>query len=261
MTRVVSYAAPSSKYRSKQYVKRPWSGPAKNMKTLIKRAISQMAEKKMVIASGANISLFTVAATSPNALGLTPLVSQGTSQNQRVGNQIRVVKGQIRGHLILRPYDSVLNPTIAPLSVKFWLCRYKKSTTATFSSTDAASAFFDTGAGVSGMTGNVVDMDLYPNTDSWDILQTKQYRMGLSSATNNATSINTLFFDNSPSQIAFQFEFGSHLGSCMYNDTNNEPTNKSLFLVIQPVYANGSATNGLAPVELDYATQITYIDV
>jgi len=261
MTRTVSLPyGPQPKYRQKQMYKKTVKG-SKSMKALIKKTITQMAEKKMYLFSGANLSLFTVAGTAPNAFSLVPSITQGAGQNQRIGNSIKVVGGKIRGHLIVRPYDALINPRIAPVSVKFWLCQYLKSTTTSISSTDAATAFFDTGAGTAGMTGNVVDLDYFPNTDSWKVHQTKSYRLGLSAGTNSAASTQVTFFDNSPAQIAFEFDFGSHLGTCLFNDTTNDTTNRSLFLVIQPVYADGSTTSGFAPIEMDYACQLTFIDI
>ena len=261
MTRTVSLPyGPQPKYRQKQMYKKTVKG-SKKMKALIKKTITQMAEKKIYLFSGANLSLFTVAGTAPNAFSLVPSITQGAGQNQRIGNSIKVVSGTIRGHIIVRPYDAIINPTVAPVSIKFWLCQYLKSNTTSIGSTDAASAFFDTGAGTSGMTGNIVDLDFYPNTDSWKVLETQQYRLGLSGGTNNAASTVVTFFDNSPAQIAFEFKFGSRLGTCLFNDTTNDTTNRSLFLVVQPVYSNGATTSGFAPVEMDYATQLTFIDI
>lgn len=259
MTRTVS-VGPATKSRAKQMYKKPNKG-SKNLKALIKQTITQLAEKKSVFATGANVDMYTVAGTVPAYITLTPVVSQGVAQNNRVGNAIRVTKATVRGHVILKPYNATTNTKVAPVALKIWLCRYKTSAAADLSLTNVATAFFDSGGGVSGMTGNILDMDLFPNQDSWELIQTKTYKLGLSSTSGSALAANVQFFDNSPSQIAFSFEYGSKLGNCLFNDGTAFCTNKSMFLVFQAVYADGSGSSGANLCELDFCSRIEYIDV
>lgn len=260
MTRTVS-VGPSTMSRAKQMYKKPIKG-SKNLKALIKKTITQLAEKKAVIATGQNIDMFTVGAgTVPSFISLTPAIVQNAAQNGRIGNAVRVTKATVRGHVILKPYNATTNVKVAPICLKIWLCRYKTSSTADLSLTNVATAFADTGGGTSGLTGQMIDMDFFPNQDSWEWIQTKTYKLGLSSTSDSAPTGKTLFFDNSPSQIAFSFEYGSKLGNCLYNDGTAFCTNKSMFLIFQAVYADGTASSGYNLCELDFCTCVEYIDI
>lgn len=82
--------------------------------------MSRMAEKKTVIVHAENVPITTANSSIPLALALAPVISQGTSQNQRVGNQVKVVKASIRGHLMLLPVTAT-NAFGPPTLIKMWL--------------------------------------------------------------------------------------------------------------------------------------------
>lgn len=260
ITRTVSYKAPPVP-KGRQYYKPKLMKGSATLNKVVKEAIARMAEKKATIASGTNVAISSASGTTPLAISLAPSLAQGTAQNQRVGNQIRVVKAIIRGHIGLLPYNALLNPQPAPIIVKLWLCRYKKLNTNLIASTDVATAFFDTGGGVSGFNGNIFDVEAYPNMDSWDVLQTKVIKVGAAAGTNVIPSTNAQYFDNSSSVVPFEFQFASNLGVCLFNDSTAIPTNKNLFLVVQAVLATGTASANLTPAEMHYSTKIEYIDV
>lgn len=266
LKRTVTYEAPTSNKRvayerkSKQYAKRTYKSTP-GLRKAVKEAMTKLAEKKAVVASAANVSLAAATGGIPVSLTLTPAIAQGVGQNQRVGNQVRVTKTVVRGHIAMRPYDASANPRPAPILVKMWLCRYKKLNTAALASTDIATSFFDTGSSVTGMTGNILDMELFPNTDSWEVIQTKTVKVGASSLTTSVPSANATYFDNSSSVVPFEFSCGSRIGLCTFNDTSLDPTNKNMFLIFQPSQADGSGTTNLTPAEISYAYMCEYIDV
>lgn len=261
ITRTVSYA-PAKASRAREFYKPKMMRGSSSLRKYVKQAIAYMAEKKVVINHGENVAIsVAVGATTPVALSLAPSIAQGTSQNQRIGNQVKVTKASIRGHIGLLPYNALLNPQPAPVHVKMWLCRYKKLNTDTIGSTDIMSAFFDTGAGVAGFQGNIFDIEAFPNNDSWEVVTTKTVKIGASAGTNTIPSTNAQYFDNSPSVTPFEFEFGSKLGVCLFNDATLIPTNKNLFLVFQPVLSTGVASANLVPAELHYALKVEYIDL
>lgn len=261
ITRTVSMA-PTMKRRSKQYAKIKSKGSAA-LKSIIKRTVLGLSEKKIILAGGGNVALGSVGGTSPNYLNLCPDIAQGTAQNQRVGNSVRVTGALIRGHFCVLPYNATTNPLGAPALIKVWICRYKKSNTALLTGTDASTGFFDVGSAVTGFSGAMLDMEYYPNEDSWDILETKIFRVGSASQSVSMPVGSNVLFDNSPSTVPFEFNIGKHLrGQCLYNDnTSNVVTNKSLFFVVQPVYAAGNSTTGYSIAEMSYATKWEFIDM
>lgn len=242
----------------KRYAKKK-SKTSPMLRLAVKEAIAKLAEKKTVLASATNVAL-TTSSGIPNFVALQPTISQGTSQNQRVGNQVRVVNASIRGYVNMLPYNATTNPLGPVTMVKIWIVRYKQSNPASLVSTDIATAFFDTGAGVSGLLGTPFDINAFPNKDSWDIVMEKTFKVGGASATGSIPAANSQLFDNSSSAVPFSFEFGSKLGMCLYNDTTTNPTNKNLFFVIQPIAAVG-ALGLYTPVEMHWNYKCDYIDV
>ena len=261
MTRTVSYA-PAIKSRTKQYVKRKYKGSAA-LRSVVRQQITKLAEKKMVLAGGANVPISCVTGTVPVSLTLTPSLAQGTGQNQRVGNAIRVTNSLIRGHFALLPFNATTNTQVAPVMLKVWICRYKPSNTASLSSTTVATNFFDTGVATTGFTGSILDLELFPNVDAWDVLQTKTYKLGGSSTSANQPVANTFFFDNSSAILPFEFNLTPHLrGQCLYQDNaSNDCTNKSLFMVMQTVFASGVVATAQSLCEIHYAYMSEYIDI
>lgn len=251
----IAYQAKGKQWMKKRKVGTP------ELRKAIKEAVSKMAEKKAVIAHGQNIPLVTANGSIPNWIALAPVISQGTSQNQRVGNQVKVVKAMIRGHLTLLPVATT-NAFGPPAFVKMWLLRYRLSNPASFASTDAASALFDTGAATSGCIANIFDIQAYINNDSYELVQEKVIKLSSASGTANipSTTVGTIF-DSGPASVPFSFEFGKKLGVCIYNDSTTSCTNKNLFLVFQAVYANGSSSGAGQLAEVSYAYRADYIDV
>lgn len=258
MTRMVSYAPPIRKRPT--FMKRTFKKGS--LSAQIKAAVAKLAEKKRIIGHGENVGLDCVTGTTPVSLALAPVITQGTSHNTRVGNSIRVIKATVRGHINIMPYDATNNPTGPPAYVKMWLVRWKVGQTASFANTDVDAKFFDTGAGVAGFQGHMFDMDAFVNDDSWELFAEKVVKIGASAPTAGTTAANSQVFDGvSPSGVPFYFEYGSKLGTCEYNDSTSTCTNKNLWLVFQPVYANGIISTGKVPVEVNYCSCVDFIDI
>lgn len=131
-----------------------------------------------------------------------------------------------------------------------------------FSSTDAATALFDTGASNTGCQANIFDVSAYINDDSYELVSEKVVKLSSASGSTNIPSTTTgTIFDNGPASVPFRFDFGSKLGLCLYNDSSTGCTNKNLFLVFQAVYANGASSGAGQLAEMNYAYRADYTDV
>lgn len=251
-----------SQQRAKQWKKTKTKGKfPKGLKTLISQTVRSLSEEKIVIATGSNVALPCASLATPNHLNLCPQISQGSSHNTRTGNEVRVTSCTVRGHVTILPYNATTNTLGAPALVKIWICRYKNANVASMASTNADTAFFDTGASTTGMGTTILDMSLYPNPDSWDVLETKTFKVGIASQSATFPVGINAYYDNSPCVVPFRFDVGKYLkGPLMYQDTSNTCTNKNLFFVIEAVYAQGNITNGLSIAELSYAYQCKYTD-
>jgi len=250
---------PRRTYKSKIKTKIP-----AGLRSYVKQTVMNMAEAKQIVAGGIVSIDSCQTGQTPTGLNLVPLLSQGTQQNQRVGNDIKIISGVVRGHLSIKARDATKNPAGAPILVKMWLCRYKSANSNSLLQTNIDTRFFEGGSGGAiGFGGTISDMSLFPNVDSWQWLQTKEYKIGVGSNSSAMPEGNVTYFDNSPATVAFEFDFGKYLrGTTQYLDnTLTVATNKNLFLVFQAVYAFPFATTEASELcDLTYATKVQYID-
>lgn len=249
----------SMKRRSKQYGKSSKRG----LTALIKKTVESLSERKFILSSDINLSISQTAGSAPTTVNLCPRLAQGTSQNQRVGNEVRIASAIMRGHVGILPYNATTNPIGAPALVKIWICRYKSANTNSILQTNADSAFFDNGATSIGFQATIGDMTYFPNMESWEILETKSFKLGAASTSVPFPTGTNLMFDNSPSIVPFSFDYAKHLkGPLRYEDnTTTVCTNKNLFFIVEAVYSQGNATSGLTIAELAYNSRVEYYDL
>jgi len=237
------------------------SGPArKSIIKIVKSVISRQAENKVYADYGINQSITSVAGTTPVFKNLVPLINQGTSSTGRIGNEVRVVNGYIRGHVNLLPYHATDNLLPLPCYVKMWVCSYRALNTQNLASTQIANNFFDYGGGSVGFQSNMLDIDFSPNKDAWVIHFTKTVKLGVGYATGTTVATSS-YFDNSPMSLPFSFQIGKKIGSLKYDETTTFPTNKNMFLVFQVVPANGANAGGQIMAEYHYTTRLEYEDM
>ena len=229
---------------------------SKALKSYIKKAIHRNEENKVFIGYAANQSITTASASNPTFLNLVPLPTQGTAQNQRIGNSIKCVKGFVRGHVNLLPYNSITNPSWAPVMIKMWLCSNKTINTTAISGTNCSNDFFELGSSSVGFQGNMLDMEFTNNKDNWTIYKTKTFELGCTAAGTNTP----VYSDNSKMTCPFYFSFGRHLRKVIkFNDTQLAPTNANLFLIFQAVYPDGSSL-AITAAEYHYTSRVEYED-
>lgn len=251
-----SMKRPRQSYKGKIKTKIP-----KGLKTYVAKTIRNMSEKKEVVAAGSAVLDTCTVGLAPSTLNLVPRIEQGSQQNQRTGNDVRVVGGTVRGHICLRPQNATTNPVGAPILVKMWLCRYKSANTSSILQTNADTAFFEGATGgVTGFAGTLLDLSLFPNESSWEVLETKEAKLGVGFTSAGGVSS---YYDNSPSTVPFAFSIGKYLGGVtQYLDNSSSvSTNKNLFLVFQAVAAFPyTGTTAWEIAEITYGIKHQYID-
>ena len=241
--------------------RRPAKKVSPAIKTYVKRAIATNQENKLWIQYGANQAITTTSGGVPTFQNLVPTLSQGSQNGNRIGNQIHVKRGYIRGYVNLLPYNVANNPLIGPLMVKMWLVRAKTPMSSNLAETNIATNFFDIQNSVTGFQGTMLDMVLSENRDEFTVLQSKKFELGLTSSTSVATAL-PVNLDNSKFTVPFYFSYGKYLKKKLrYRDnTANAPaTNTNLFLVFQAVYANGDNT-AVQAAEYHFNTRVEFED-
>ena len=213
------------------------------VKRYVKRALHQNTENKLWIDFYLNVPIASAVGAVPSNIALLPQLSQGTAQNQRVGNKVKVRRAYVKGYCNLLPYNVTNNINGGPILVKLFVIKYKKQNINTLSSTDITTQFFETGSGSTGFQGNVLDMLFQGNDSSWKICMTKQFELGTTSQSAFTGQYGTSYNDNSKMTIPFYFNYTKHLKkTLLYQDSSTSVCqNDNLWLAFQAVYADGTS--------------------
>ena len=242
-------------------VPRKRSGGRKAITKIVKSIISSQAEQKSWFDYGANNSILTSVTVTPTYKNLVPVLSQGVGHSGRIGNEVRIKSGYVRGHVNILPYSALSNPGPAPVFVKIWVLSCKQINDKVLSSTPISYDFFDVVNSSVGLQGNMLDMELTINKDMWVSHGSKTVKIGAGFGTSTGNVSLQSYFDNSPMSAPFYFNLGKILKTCKYDDTSTTCSNKNLFLVFQCVSADGATYSGSYAAEFHYAIRMDYEDL
>lgn len=220
----------------------------------VKKVIHRMAENKILSQSANNQTL-----AAPNSvtvvpfLNLLPALQQGTGQGQRVGNQVRLTKNILKGHIWLRDYSATTNPQVAPIAVKLFIVSWKYANVGSGLQPTAISdwsTFFQAGSSTSGFTGNLLDMERSVNSDVWTVHATRSFMLSTTGGFDTTLNYNPTK-NQSPNGVIcqpFSFNLAKYSKALKYNDNiaPSHPTNHNLYLVIATCQARGQSNGDTA---------------
>lgn len=235
---------------------------SKSIKSYVKRTIHRNIENKERCQYAANIAL-NAASYSTQSIGLIPPCGQGTNDDSRIGNQTKITKGIIKGHINLLPYNATTNPSPAPLWVRILLVRnlrwgYQQ---ANLDSTSLGMIFRAASAAI-GQQFNLLDMNLPVNSDAFRVLADKKFRLGSTSPSATGPVSSGTYFDNSHMSAPFYFNWGKYCKKVLKFDDNSSPylpMNHNLYLIFMAVNADGTS-NTYIPCEYHYVNHALYED-
>lgn len=265
MSKIYAYSRRGfSKNKSKakfgRRVRRKSGGARKSIVKIVKGIISRQAENKAWFDYGVNQSIATATTSTPTNKNLIPLPAQGTGHSQRVGNEIRVKSGYVKGHVNILPYDATLNSNPLPVWVKIWILSCKSQNTTSLASTDIGNSLFDIVNSSVGLQGNMLDIDFTLNKEQWTCYGMKSFKLGVGAITSVGPVGTNSYYDNSPMSVPFYFNIGKHMKLIKFSD-NTTPTNRNMFICFQVVPANGVSGSNQIPAEFHYSTRIEYEDI
>jgi len=231
------------------------------MVKLIKRTISNTAEKKHIETYGINVGLGYIAtANNPSLmLSVQPTLVQGLNVQNRTGNRVRPVSGYIRGSVNMMPYNATTNTQRSPVQVLMWLIRQKQTNLPSISSADLGN-FFNVGSSSATFQYNPLDAMLPVNKDLFTVLARKRFKIGQSAPVTAGTG--TIPTNDTSYSRPFYFDLSKHYKKVWYyNDGNNTPINQGMMLVVQSFYMDGQGPNSETTIcEMHYALSTTFTD-
>jgi len=183
--------------RGKRRVRKQSSKPSKTFVKKVQRIIHKDTETKVVVYSS-NATAFNQQINSTgDALRLMPQISNGTAENQKIGNVIRLQSLNIRGVLTFAYQAAAVNSRIG---VRLLVLKAKRFTDWNQSATDLATNYTRLLEGsAAGFTGLVADFNTPINRDYFSVV--KDMRMYISQSVNTAATavadtVNTTKFIN-----------------------------------------------------------------
>lgn len=246
--------------RKRRAIRKSAKVPAKFRKYVLK-TIHKNTENKEKAIYGSNTSVTTGDSTTCTMPIINP-VSAGSNEQTRVGNQIRVTKGQFRACINLLPYNATTNPNPLPVLVKLWLIRDLRTNQQLSSlGVTTYNNFFRAGNTAYSFNGNPLDMVSECNKDLVRVLATRYFKLGATGSITATPIYGQSFLDNSPMSKQIVFNWGKYVKKQLkFDESGDYATNSNLYVVIQAVNADGSSTNGKTPIEWHYTNIMHYED-
>ena len=241
--------------RSSPYKRRRYSRKSKTVKKVspavksyVKKTIHSNIENKQWQLIYLNQTIASLTGFSKNLL---PTGAQGTGQQNRIGNEIRITKGVIRGFVNLLPYNAITNP-LCIQRVRIMVLSMKADNTNTLDST----GIWQYGNTSLDLQANLSDCMYHLNQDKFTKYYDKTFILASPSQSSLTNNLAGQYFSNDKFQIPFYYDFSKHVKSKLkYNDTTLACINRNMFLFVQSVNADGTAT-AVQPAECH-----TFLDV
>lgn len=248
-----------------------------SIRSIVRKEILNIAEKKeanLVQGIGDLYNVSNTANFGSNTIALTPYtgilgIGQGAAQNQRVGNKIKITKALIKMMIVPKPYDATSNSVPTPQVVNVFIWSPKGvSRDITDARFIAANSFFNNGASVYGLTGNMRDY-LYTINDDTVVLHAR-YTIKVGS---QSYSLNTGAQDNAFNYTNNDFkmcaiktiDYTKFLASqYTFNDISQTPNEPPIYMTISPVDFDGGAnadTTNAIPLQWEFFMKTKYTDV
>jgi len=206
------------------------------------------------------------------ALNVTPItpyagylaMTQGTTQNARVGNTIRPRKVMFNYVLYPSAYSATTNNLLTPCEVMFWLCSVKQHKGVLPTTTDIAS-FFQNGSTSSPPTGLLVDLISPINTDVWTVHKSWTHKVGnaIYNGSGGIQGVNEYFANNDfKLNIVRKHNVTKYVPKVIhFEDGTSSSQSNGLFVMYQCISAAGATiASGQTPMTISYEIIFDYED-
>lgn len=260
------------KKKGKHYKKKSGKRSVKTLKKTIKRVLNRALETKTITEDQLSPA-YVVPANNVNfannvfALGPYPgslPLNQGTGQGARVGNIVQTVKGVFKGSLFPMPYHATTNATPQPCVVKFIIFREKATPTVEPNpSATGSNDIFQLGSSTLPFQNDLSDLWLPYNTDKYQIMKTKTFKVGNSVYDGTGTNLGYQSFSNNDFKLncPFSFNYTKYLQKQIRFQDNAAYPQKAIFGMFTVVSGVGTNLNAAyVPVGYQFMQEYKFKD-
>jgi len=244
------------------------SAVSSSVKQYVKRTLHAAIENKCVQVNQS--TSFGTVNESPefNAFPMCPLatywnINQGVGQGNRVGNVIKIRKVRLNYILRPNPYEPTFNVVTKPLEIQL-LLGYVKNTPSFVPVPGDIQQIFQAGSATTAPIGTTRDIISVINKDYWVIKKRWTHKIGYASNTGSNPQAAPQFFANNDFKLNtnINIDLTKYVPKTYtFRDNNSTPTTRGLYMMFQPVYANGNAMASTQVVaRFSYMLSVDYED-
>lgn len=276
----MAYARKTYKKRSsskkRTYKRKSYATKRKmtSVKKMVKREISRNIEDKkfQVFNDAHDIVPSNSAGFDSQIIPVTPFssafltITQGTGQGQRIGNRIKIKKLKFSAIVYPLAYNATTNPTPAPCQIKFWFF-YDKEEPQTVPTPTASGDFLQYGNTSIGFGNRLFDHLAPVNEDRYRVLCTRTVKVGYAEyggtgATGSLPTQGNLANNDFKLNAKVVVDLTPYcVKNVVFRDTSATPTTRGIFMMAEPVYANGAALAAAAiPCRMNWLQEVNYED-
>lgn len=238
------------------------------VKKYVKRMIHVDQENKIQTINYAGSFGNSVANPSMYSYPMTPYtgymtIGQGITQNQRIGNEVKVRKATLR--YVLRPngYNVDSNPFPAPVHVQMFLGRTKLCAGDQLIAADF-NFLFQNGSSSISPVGSLNDLVSITNKDYFDIKKQWSHKIGYNQTIGTGGIASTSYFGNNDFalNVVKRLDITKFYPKTLkFNDATNQLQGTGLFLWYQAVNAGGGINPSTTlPAHITFWLDVEYED-
>lgn len=190
-------------------------------------------------------------------------ISQGVTQNTRIGNEIKIRKVMLKYVIYPNAYNVTTNTSPIPMEIDMFL-GYVKQTPGYIPQAIDIQSLFQSGSTSFTPTGNLTDLIAQPNNDYWCIKKRWGHKVGFSTATGTGSVAGHQYFANNDFKynVVRKMDITKFCPKTLkFNDSLNTLQGKGLFFFYQAVRADGLGwASTQLPAHIDYWIDTIYED-
>jgi len=254
----------------------------KSVKTIAQSVIERNREKKMVTSFVSNyplspynkgdynlgVNTVSMVCLSPNDIVGTyptaPLeIQQGVGSNQRIGQNITMVKGDIRLYFVPNGYNATYNYEPQPMILQVFV-GYDK-TTGNGQPSAALTDFYLTDGGATNPTGTAMDTFRKVNRSRYAVFNRRTYKLGQAEFFGTANVPTQQYYTNNDFKynVKTSFDYTKHLIKTVKyprGGSDNTPNTRQLWMWWMICPANGLSTAASRNVTVNSELTLHYTD-
>lgn len=243
--------------------------PKQAIAKVVKSVVRGMAEKKFCRYNW-QFSFGAYNTSSWTGNGLQPLtpystftdIAQGAQQNQRIGNRIRTHRLIFNGYIQPTIYNGTTNPAPRPQEVMMVIFSTRDDSTTL---TTALPGFLNNGGSSIAPQGSLLDSIQPLNEDLYTIYHKRIFKVGFADYGGAGASTNAQNYANNDYKLVNRFYIDCTKWcpkTLKFNDADNTPTNRILYVAFLPMYYDGSAMGtALSTCQVNASWQYVFTDL